>query len=125
MENSKKSRKDVKKAWLGIKVIIKMGDCTHSEMKQLLVAEKEFYNNLTQPSTEKADPADVMRRRRDYENSEDMQEIAHLFWFVLSQERDTVTNEITKHSFVQFNLRIQRFVMTGHEIVNISVIYIL
>lgn len=107
-QHIKTSRKDVKKAWLGIKMIISMGDCTNSEMKKLVSTEKEFYNNLIKASTAEANTEDVMRRREDYDRSEDMQEILPLFWFVVSQNRNTTSNELTKDGYVQFNLRVQR-----------------
>jgi hypothetical protein len=108
MTDVKSKRKDVKKAWLGIKMIINLGDCTHSEMKQLVSAEKDFYNDLIKASTDVAANEDVLRRRRVCENSDDMQEILRLFWFVVSQDRDTATNIVTKNGYVQFSLRIQR-----------------
>lgn len=108
MTGVKSRRKDVKKAWLGIRMIIRMGDCTSSEMKTLVRSEKEFYNKLIEPSTETANEEDVMRRRKQCEESEDMQEILQLFWFVASQERNTISNELTKEGYLHFNLRIQR-----------------
>ena len=111
----KSTRKDVKKAWLGIKMIINLGDCTSSEMKQLVAAEKEFHQNLIQASLQSADQEEVTRRRLDCERSADMQEIVRLFWFVVSQERDMATNEITKYGYIQFNLRIQRSAPTNHS----------
>ena len=104
-----KTRKDVKKAWLGIKMIINMGDCTQSEMKQLQKTERDFYDTLLRPTTEQEkDEEAILHRRRSNESSEDMQEILSLFWFVVSQDRDVVTNELTKAGCILFNRRVQR-----------------
>ena len=108
MSGNKTNRQEVKKAWLGIKMIINLGDCTNSEMKQLVSTEKEFFDNLTKASSEEANRDDVLRRREEAEESGEMQEILQLFWFVVSQNRDTTTNELTKQGYVQFNLRLQR-----------------
>lgn len=102
------TRKDVKRAWLGIKMLINLGDCTQVELKQLESTEKDFLQSLIQPSTEAACLEDVLQRRLAFENSDDMQEILRLFWFVVSQHRDTVTNELTKSGYIQFNLCVQR-----------------
>ena len=109
----KSNRKDVKKAWLGIKMIISMGDCSQAEMKQLQAAEKDFTMSLMAASTAAADNDDVMRRREMCEQSEDMQEILNLFWFVVSQDRDISKKEITKQGYIQFNLHIQRYSWTS------------
>lgn len=108
MPNAQSTRKDVKKAWLGIKMIINMGDCTKSELVQLEKTERKFYNNLIHPSTESANPQHVKHRRHAFENSDDMQEMLSLFWFVVSQDKDTTSNELTKNGYLQLNLRIQR-----------------
>mmetsp|Transcript_13105 Transcript_13105/g.24164 ORF Transcript_13105/g.24164 Transcript_13105/m.24164 type:complete len:969 (+) Transcript_13105:174-3080(+) len=111
-----KTRKDVKKAWLGIKMIINMGDCTQSEMKQLQKTEKEFYDTLLRPTTEQdKNEEEIERRRKSNESSEDMQEILSLFWFVVSQDRDVATNELTKEGYILFNRRVQR-ALVGSDI---------
>lgn len=102
-------RRDVKKAWLGIKTIINMGDCSPSDMKQLQEAEKEFYNNLIKPTVQEVDNEEVLRRRTVYGNSADLQEILSLLWFVVSQERDPLSNELTKAGYINFNIRCQRY----------------
>ena len=103
------SRQDLKKAWFGINILMRSGECSSTEMKQLIAAEADFFENLLEPSIEKVDPLIVKKRRDDVEENGDMQEVLGLFWFAMNQEVGQDSNEVTMDGFIKFNLSIQRY----------------
>jgi hypothetical protein len=108
-----RQRRDIKKAWFVMQLMLSGGGLSEAEKKAITKTKLKFDKKLNEIDTSQESNEVVSGRRISLRSNADLEAIFHMFWRVMQIYRDPVTDIITEDGYIKFNIFVQKAVVGG------------
>jgi hypothetical protein len=109
-------RRDIKKAWFVMKLMLSTGGLSDVEKKAILKTKVKFEQKLNEIDSSKETAGVVSARRRYLNSNYELEMIFRMFWAILQLYQDPVTGLIREEGYLVLNMLIQQALIGGGQI---------